>query len=50
MIPKILSGLAILVMGFLGYVALKPAESVISWEVAIQAGAERIFPCLNSPG
>ena len=48
MAKKISIGILLVLAVFLGYVAMKPADYVISREITINAPAEKIFPYLNS--
>lgn len=48
MIKKIGLAVAAIVAVFLGYVATRPSDYVISREIAIDAPAQRIFPYLNN--
>lgn len=48
MLKAIVVGLAVLVAGFLGYVALQPSVGVITRSAVIAAPAAQIFPHVNS--
>jgi len=48
MAKKIIGALVALVLVFLGYVALQPADYEISREITIHASADKIFPYLNN--
>lgn len=48
MLLKILIGLAVIIGGFLAYVAMKPSYSEISREVAINAPPEKVFGFINN--
>jgi hypothetical protein len=48
MVKKIILGLVALLALFFIYVAVQPAEYVISREITINAPAEKIFPYLNN--
>lgn len=48
MFIKILISVAILVAGFLSYVAIKPSNMVITRELVIKAPPEKIFPYINN--
>src|SRR4051812_22680914 len=48
MLKKIGLGLLLVLVVFLGYVALKPPGYDISREISINAPAEKIFPYLNN--
>jgi hypothetical protein len=48
MAMKIAIGIAVVVVGFLIYVAMQPADYKISRSISIDASVERIFPYLNN--
>lgn len=48
MLKKVLIVIAVVLTGFLIYVAVQPAESTISREIVINATPESIFPYINS--
>lgn len=48
MIAKIAGALAVIVAGFLVFVALQPADYTISRQITINAPVEKIFPYLNN--
>lgn len=48
MLIKIIGVLGMVVVAFLGYVAMQPSDYTISRSVAIQAPAEKVFPYLNN--
>ena len=48
MAKKILIGLIVIIVAFLGYVASKPSDFKISREISINAPAEKVFPYANN--
>ncbi len=48
MLKKIGLGVGVLVLGVLGYAAIKPSEFFISRELVIQSSPNAIFPYINS--
>ena len=48
MIKKIGMWLGVILVVFLGYVAIQPADYVVSREITINASPEKIFPYLNT--
>lgn len=48
MIKKIILGLIVCVLCFLGYAAMRPAELIVSRELLINAPPDAIFPHINN--
>ncbi|MCM0607181.1 MAG: SRPBCC family protein [Xanthomonadaceae bacterium] len=49
MIKKILMGLGVVVIGFLGAVSMQPADYTITRSVTVNAAPQTIFPYVNDP-
>lgn len=49
MLKKIGLGVGAVIAMTLGYAAIKPPHYVISREIRIQAGADKLFPLMNNP-
>lgn len=49
MLTKIIIAVIVVLGGFLGYVAMQPADMRIERELVIQAPPEKIFPYINNP-
>src|SRR5688500_4957853 len=47
MVKKVLAGVAVLILGFVAYIATRPAEFSISRKTTIAAPPEVIFPIVN---